>query len=70
MPDTTGKRNPKSYLGVRAENAATNVVKAQRDPTTKDVHHTVGSWWINQVSDAVFVLNKLQGTSVASWQGV
>ena len=70
MPDTTGNQNPTSYLGVRPENVSANVVTAQRAPTTKDVHHTVGSWWINQTNDTVFVLNTLQGTTSANWRTV
>ena len=70
MPDTTGNQNPTSYLGVRPENASTNVLLAQRAPATKDVHHTVGSWWINQTNDSVFVLTRLSGTASANWQAV
>ncbi len=70
MPDTTGNQNPTSYLGVRPENASANTVLAQRGPATKDVHHTVGSWWINQTNDEVFVLTRLAGTDSANWQAV
>ena len=70
MPDTTGNQNPTSYVGVRPENASANTVRAQRAPATKDVHHTVGSWWINQTNDEVFVLTRLSGTDSANWQAV
>ena len=70
MADTTGNQNPTSYLGVRPENATANVVIAQRSPTTKDVHHVEGSWWIDQTLDAVFVLTRLTGTESANWQMV
>ncbi len=70
MADTTGNQNPTSYLGVRAQNASANAVIAKRNPTTKDVHHTVGSWWINETTDAVFSLTRLAGTESANWQMV
>lgn len=70
MADTTGNQNPTSYLGVRSENASANVAIAKRDPETKDVHHTIGTWWINNETDAVFVLTRLIGTQSANWQSV
>lgn len=57
--------NPLAYQGVKAPNPL-NLVLAQRAPTTQDVNHDLGSFWLNEVTSTMYVLVTL-AAGVATW---
>lgn len=58
--------NPLAYQGVKAPNPP-NLVLAQRAPTTQDVNHDLGSFWLNEVTSTMYVLVTL-AAGVATWE--
>lgn len=67
MPFPAGQ-NTLSYLGVEAKSPP-NLIKAQRMPTTGDLNHRVGTLWINQPANNVWMLTSVAG-GAANWEPI
>lgn len=58
-------QNPTQYLGVVATNPS-NVVVAQRAPTTNDINYPIGTTWVYPTTPAVYMITRVVANS-ATW---
>lgn len=66
MTQFIGGANALSYMGVKAPNPP-NTILAQRNPTAADINHDIGTVWVNQVLDNVYVLTHVDALG-ANWE--
>ena len=60
--------NPLAYQGVKAQNPP-NLVLAQRDPNAQDISHDLGSFWLNEATDTMYVLVDISA-GAATWDAL
>lgn len=65
MPNSLPNANPLSYLGVRAETPP-NMLTYVRAPNATDVNYDVGTFWVDTVTNILYVLSNVLG-GVATW---
>jgi len=67
MPFPSGQ-NTLSYMGVEAKEPP-NLIKAQRAPTTADLNHRIGTLWINQTLNNIWMLTSVTANT-ANWEPI
>lgn len=60
--------NPLAYQGVKAQNPP-NLVLAQRAPNAQDISHDLGSFWLNEATDTMYVLVDISA-GAATWDAL
>jgi len=67
MPFPAGQ-NVLSYMGVKSPNPP-NLIRAQRIPTTADLNHDIGTLWINEPLNNVWMLTSVTANT-ANWEPI
>lgn len=57
--------NPLAYEGVKAPNPP-NMIRARRAPNAQDINHDLGTFWLDELTQTMYVLVSLLG-GVATW---